>query len=233
MRHLMLAALLLSTSCLAGTSLPDGPHVVASGEGKVTVAPDMATITLTAKYRNADASAAKRQVDQGVNALLKLAPDFGIGPKDVTAADLSLHESFTEDGDRRTPNGFVASREVTVDLRTLGKLSAFLDAAVAAGVNEVNNVDFTSSRKDALRLQARAKAVANAREEAAGLATAFGASVGPVYSINSASSGIVGGYGANTLDRMEVTGSRIDAGQYLQPTVDYTEHVSAVFELRR
>ena len=134
MRHFMLAALLLSTPCLAGTSLPDGPHVVTSGDGKVTVAPDMATITLTAKYRNADASAAKRQVDQGVNALLKLAPDFGIGPKDVTAADLSLHESFTEDGDRRTPNGFVASREVTVDLRTLGKLSAFLDAAVAAGV---------------------------------------------------------------------------------------------------
>lgn len=233
MRHFMLAALLLSTPCLAGTALPDGPHVVASGDGKVTVAPDMATITLTAKNRNADASVAKRLVDQAVNALLKIAPGFGIGPKDVTAADLSLRESFTEDGDRRTPNGLVASREVTVDLRTLSKLAAFLDAAVAAGVNEVDNVDFASSHKDALRLQARTNAVANAREQAAGLATAFGASLGPVYSINSASSGIVGGYGATTLDRVEVTGSRINVGQYLQPTVDYTEHVSAVFELRR
>ena len=82
-------------------------------------------------------------------------------------------------------------------------------------------------------MEARSKAVADAREKAGGLATAFGTTLGPVYSINSVNSSVADGYGsANTLDRIEVTGSRINK-RYLQPTVDYTERVSAVFELKR
>ncbi|MEN1928431.1 hypothetical protein WCE37_05425 [Luteimonas sp. MJ250] len=41
------------------------------------------------------------------------------------------------------------------------------------------------------------------------------------------------GYGNTTRDRIEVTGSRIDSGRYLQPTIDFTERVSAVFEIKR
>ncbi len=40
------------------------------------------------------------------------------------------------------------------------------------------------------------------------------------------------GYGG-TLDRIVVTGSRIEPAGYLQPTVDFTERVAAVFELQR
>lgn len=77
-------------------------------------------------------------------------------------------------------------------------------------------------------------AIADAREKAGGLAAAFGGALGPVYSINSVRSGIDDGYGeATTLDRVMVTGSRIQRPAYLQPTVEYTEPVSAVFELKR
>lgn len=64
MRAMLLATLLLTGPCLAGSPLPDSPHLVASGEGKVTVAPDLATITLTAQYRNPVAATAKQSVDQ-------------------------------------------------------------------------------------------------------------------------------------------------------------------------
>ena len=73
----------------------------------------------------------------------------------------------------------------------------------------------------------------DAREKASGLATAFGGALGPVYSINSVRSGSDDGYGGTTLDRVEVTGSRIQRSSYLQPTVEYMERVSAVFELKR
>ncbi|MFC3270271.1 SIMPL domain-containing protein [Vulcaniibacterium thermophilum] len=97
----------------------------------------------------------------------------------------------------------------------------------------MDNVAFESSREPELRRQARDKAIADAREKANGLATAFGAALGPVYSINSLRSGFDDGYGATTLDRVEVTGSRLRRPAYLQPTVEYTERVSAVFELKR
>jgi hypothetical protein len=234
MRILIGALLLVATPCLAGTPLPDAPHVVAGGEGRVTVAPDLATVSLHAKYRNANPALAKQAVDRGIAALLRIAPDFGLDEKDITAGDLSLSEDVRyDDNDRRVSNGFVADREVSLKLHQLDRLGDLLDAVVAAGVNEVDDVSFESSRKDALRMEARSKAVADAREKAGGLATAFGATLGPVYSINSVNSSVADGYGsANALDRIEVTGSRINK-HYLQPTVDYTERVSAVFELKR
>ena len=234
MRTLLISTLLLATPCFAGTPLPDAPHVVASGEGKATVAPDLATISLQATYSNADPAVAKQKVDRAVENLLEIAPSFGVAPEDITASDLSLAEDIDYDDDRRrVSNGFNANRELVVTLHQLDRLGAFLDAAVAAGVNEIENVAFESSRKDALRLEARAKAVADAREKAAGLAQSFGSTIGPVYSINSVNSTLADGYGGTTLDRVTVTGSRINRGRYLQPTVDYTERVSAVFELKR
>jgi uncharacterized protein len=225
---------LLSAPCLAGTALPDAPHVVTNGEGKATAKPDLARVTVSAQYRNANAASAKQSVDRGVEGFLKLAPGFGLAPDDITASDVSVSEDIQyDDHERRTSNGFVAKRDIKVKLRDLGKLSALLDAALAAGLTEIENVAFESSHEPELRREARDKAIADAREKASGLATAFGGALGPVYSINSVRSGIDDGYGATTLDRIEVTGTRIQRSSYLQPTVEYMERVSAVFELKR
>jgi uncharacterized protein YggE len=229
-----LALACFAAPCLAGTSLPDAPHVVAGGEGKATAKPDLARVTLSAQYRNANAASAKQSVDRGVEGFLKLAPEFGLNPDDITASDVSVSEDVQyDDHDRRTSNGFVANREIRIKLRSLDKLGALLDAALAAGITEIENVAFESSREPELRREARDKAIADAREKASGLATAFGGALGPVYSINSIRSGVDDGYGATTLDRVEVTGSRIQRSAYLQPTVEYSERVSAVFELKR
>ncbi|HVI25339.1 MAG TPA: SIMPL domain-containing protein [Xanthomonadaceae bacterium] len=234
MRFLLLTALLLAGSAVAGTPLPDAPHVMSSGEGKVSVAPDLARVTLTASYRNTAPAAAKQSVDRSIEAFLDLAPRFALQPSQVRAADLSVSEDIDYDErDRKVSNGFVATRQVTVELRDLARLGEFLDAALAAGVNEVDNIQFESSRAEALRAEAREKAVAQAREKASGLAQAFGAALGPVYSINSLGSFNSDGYGANSLDRIEVTGSRVHRSRYVQPTVEYSERVSAVFELKR
>jgi uncharacterized protein YggE len=232
MRPALHALLLAAAPAFAGTPLPDAPHVTATGEGKVSVAPDIARIKLTARYRNASAAAAKQAVDRSVDAFLDLAPRFGLEPAQVTAGDLSVSEDVDrDDNGRRISSGFVATREITVELRQLARLGEFLDAALASGVNEVDDIAFESSRADALRAEARAKAVADAREKAGGLAKAFGVALGPVYSINSLNSSYADRYGEQ-LDRVVVTGSR-GRSRYVQPTVDYSERVATVFELKR
>ena len=236
MRPWLIATLLplLSATAFAGTPLPDAPHVVVQGEGLVSVAPDSATVSMVARHRSADAGTAKRVVDRAVEALLKVAPDFDVAPDDITASDLALREEVDyDDNDRRLPPAHVASREVKVRLDDLDRLGAWLDAALAAGFSGVSDVTFKSSKEASLREDARARAVADAREKAAGLAVAFGGRLGPVYSINSLNSRQSDGYGNTTLDRIEVTGSRMDSGRYLQPTIDFTERVSAVFEISR
>lgn len=232
MRPALLALLLAAAPAFAGTPLPDAPHVTATGEGKVSVAPDTARIKMSAVYRNASAAAAKQAVDRSVDAFLDLAPRFGLEPAQVTAGDLSVSEDVNrDDNGRKISSGFVATREITVELRQLTRLGEFLDAALASGLNEVDGIAFESSRADALRAEARAKAVADAREKAGGLAQAFGVALGPVYSINSLNSSFADRYGEQ-LDRVTVSGSRVHS-RYVQPTVDYSERVATVFELKR
>lgn len=236
MRQWMLAALLLSLApaAIAGTPLPDAPHVVVQGEGEVSVAPDAAIISMVARHRASNPSEAKRMVDRAVDALLKVAPGFDVAPDDITASDLALREDINyDDNDRPLPPAHVASREVKVRLDDLDTLGAYMDAALAAGFTNISDVTFKSSKEASLRKEARARAVADAREKATGLATAFGGNLGPVYSINSVNSVQAHGYGNTTLDRIQVTGTRMDSGRYLQPTIDFTERVSAVFEISR
>ncbi|MGY0632753.1 SIMPL domain-containing protein [Luteimonas sp. A478] len=236
MRRWILAALLsLSFStALAGTPLPDAPHVVVHGEGLVSVAPDSVLVTMVARQRLADGGEAKRVVDRAVSALLELAPHFDVADDDMSASDLSLREEVEFDSnDRRLPPAYVASREVKVRLDDLERLGAWIDAALAAGFTDVGEVSFKSSQEARLREQARTHAVADAREKAGSLAEAFGGGLGPVYSINSLNSMQAQGYGNTMLDRVTVTGSRLDSGRYLQPRIDFTERVSAVFEIRR
>lgn len=225
---------LSSVAAFAGTPLPEAPHVVVHGEGKVSVAPDTVIVTMVATHRSTDAAEAKRVVDRAVNALLDIAPRFDVKPDNVSASDLALHEDVDYDeDDRRLPVAHVATREVKVQLDDLERLGPWTDAALAAGFSSISDIRFESTREATLREDARARAVADAKEKAAGLASAFGGRLGPVYSINSLDSMLSHGYGNTSLNRIVVTGSRVDTGRYLEPKIDVTERVSAVFEIVR
>lgn len=237
MRTWMIATLLALSpaAAVAGTPLPDAPHVVVQGEGLVSVAPDSATVSMVARHRSTSAAEAKRVVDRAVDALLEAAPGFDIDSDDISASDLVLHEDqdYDDEGRRLLPVEHLATREVKVRLEDLDRLGEWMDAALAAGFTNVSDVSFKSSQEARLREDARKQAVADAREKARGLAVAFGGRLGPVYSINSLNSMQAHGYGNTSLDRVVVTGSRIERGRYLEPKIDFTERVSAVFEISR
>lgn len=233
MRPCLLAVLLLSAPAFAGTPFPDAPHVVATGNGEVTVPPDEATVILTVDIHDPDAARAKQAVDRAINAVLALAPRYGADPKDVTAEDLTLSEDTdTDRNGRRTSNGFESEREIRVKLHDLDRVSDFIDAALAGGMTRIDSIEASSSRAKALEQQARAKAADDAKAQATDLASALGARLGAVYSIDSVDAERSHRYGGD-LDRIEVTGSKIKTGRYLQPLVRYSAQVSVVFELKR
>lgn len=229
----LLLAMAASTA-MAGTPLPDGPHIVVSGEGKATVKPDSAQVRVRFEQRAEQPLPAKQTVDRQVNALLAGTGRFGIAESDIRASDLSVSEDVVFDkSDRRVSNGHVAERSVSVVLNDLERLNEFLDFCLSAGASDISQVSFESTRAADLRTEAKRKAVANAREKGEEMALAFGARLGRVYSIDSVNSRFANGWGAVPLSGIQVTGSRLGSGRYLQPTVDYSESVNAVFELVR
>lgn len=234
MRLVVAVLLLTCMEAYAGTPLPNGPHVVVKGEAKVSAEPDSVRIRFDFEQHAPLPLPAKHAVDEAVNRLLAKTAAYGIDEADVTASDLDTSEDVTHTDDgKRVSNGFVADRSVTVLLKHVDRLDALLDDALAAGARSIGEVFFQSTEAAALRERARREAIDEAKAKAANMAGAFDASLGPVYSIDSIHSQFAGGYGATELDRVEVTGTRGSSGRYLRPTVEYSETVNAVFELKR
>lgn len=239
MRMIAMAGLLAVAGAVnAGTPLPDGPHVVTSGEGKVSVAPDMVRIVLSVSKRDPVAANAKRAVDAAVNGYLEVLKRNRIAETDVSASAISVNEDYDWENDRKVSRGFRGSRNVSVQLRDVSKLNALMDSGLAAGMNRIDSVNFESSREDALRQEARRKAAAQSRERATELAVAYGATLGRIYSINSVGSSMVNRYGRE-LGTVTVTATALNApgvvstGQYLAPTIEFNENVQVVFDLQR
>ena len=236
MLSIAVSATALSTApAMADTPLPDGPHVVANGSGKVVAAPDMAEISVSVNVNDPASTRAKARVDDAVNRFLAELDRQGVAAADIEASDLALNEDVdTNDDGRRVSNGYNARRAVAFKLRDLSKFNALLDAALAAGMNRFSNADFTSSRADALRAEARAKAAADATSRARELAAGFNARLGSVYSINSANSDLSSRfrYGQGSLDSVSVTGSAAAPGRYLKPEIEFSESVTAVFTIQ-
>jgi hypothetical protein len=130
-----------------------------SAHGETEVTPDRATVTLgvqTTAPTAAQAMAANAGQMTAVFASLRKA---GIADRDIRTSNLSLNAQYSYVQDKPpTLTGYQASNDVTVIVNDLSRLGAVVDAATAAGVNQINGVGFglkdPSAAEDAARLAA-------------------------------------------------------------------------------
>jgi uncharacterized protein len=192
-RKIWLAAVLSA----AFTSLPAfaaddaRPRTVSvAGTGEVAAEPDLAQVTLGVEARKPVLADARSEVSATVERVLALCKSLGIDPKRINATRVQIQPeySWNEKDRKRVLLGYLVSRQVQVELRDLELLGTLLERAVDAGVNQVNDPVLGSSRRKDLERDALAKAVEDARLNADTLARAAGASLGPVRTLNGATS---------------------------------------------
>ncbi|MGK4006229.1 SIMPL domain-containing protein [Sorangium sp. So ce1036] len=116
------------------------------------------------------------------------APPAGRGPKAAPAQKPAAPPPAPPDlaPAQPAPPRYVyrVSNTVTATIRNLAQVGAVLDAAVAAGANNVWGVSFGLDNTDPLEAQAREKAIADARARAEALARLQGVPLGPVVAIS-------------------------------------------------
>ena len=230
MKRIALAAvLLLAAAAIAGVARPEGAHAVdaaptttdsitVSGTGTASGVPTSATFSFGVDSRAASAKAAlatnAREMRQ-VIAAVKSA-----GGRQVGTQSVSVSQSFDQNG---APNGFAASNAVsaTVDVDRAG---ALIDAAVAAGANQVNGPSLSLADLGALDRQALMAAVADARLSAEALAAAAGRTLGKVTTVVESSADVPVPMAAKAVS--SDAGTPIEAGSQ-----DTTAQVTVTFAL--
>lgn len=231
MGRIILLALLLTFAPLAATADEgaDQRTVSASGQARISTAPDMATIRMGVEARRDSVEQARNEVSAVVARFLDLAREMGIPDNRVATASAQVNPDYQWDPQTREKKllGYRVTRHITVDLRDLEKLGALMERSMAIGINEVNPPAFASSRRDAIERDALAAAATDARTRAGVLAGSLGAELGPVRSIQSHGR-------VEPVARMEMMAAdaRSSGEQTYRPgEIIITAHVSATFDL--
>lgn len=182
----LLILTLLASPALALAQATD--RVVAvSGSGEVEVEPDRAVVTVGVEAHNPALQSAQQQVNTIVERFLALCDQLHIPREQVKSSNANVQAEYdwNEVNRERRMIGYVVTRQIEVDLRQLETLGPLMERAVNAGVNQVSPPQLGTSRADALRREALAKATDDARLAAEAMAKTLGARVGKVRRIAS------------------------------------------------
>lgn len=174
------AAMLTFTPAVVGAEGVQ-PQITVTGEGTVSVTPDMARITLGVVQQADTAADAMDAMSEAMRAVLAQLAEAGVDPKHIQTANLRLDQQYDHSSNgTATPGGYAAYADVQVAVYDLEKLGTILDAAVRDGANQMNGLQFDVADRAPVLTAARQAAVADARAKADVYSAAAGVTLGPV-----------------------------------------------------
>ena len=189
MRTLLLLTLLVSfVACAIGTPDPaladQARTIVVSGNGETSARPDMANLSFAIEVHAKSATeAASRNaaVAQKVTDALKAK----LGDKGkVSTGGYSLVPDYQQrqsGGENMAVIvGYNAQNTISVETPAMDLLGELIDAAIAAGANRVNALEFTLKNDTKARGEALADASRDAQQQAQALAASLGVRLGRV-----------------------------------------------------
>ncbi len=182
------AVALFAAPALAESDIPSAISV--TGEATISVPPDLAQIDAGVA---SDAKTAREASDANNAAMSKVLialKGANIDEKDYQTSRLWLQPQYAPNRPGLSASGpsaivgYRASNRVTIKLRDVAKVASVIDTLVAAGANDIGNINFSVSQASKLLDEAREKAVADARRKAEIYAKAAGVTLGAPLSIS-------------------------------------------------
>lgn len=166
--------------------------ITVTGTGHAEIAPDRATLQVSIVARHKTVAAAQAEAASVAARILELTDDMDIerSKVDTTGASVRPDYRWNRSTEQQELIGYIAERQMSIEIEDLDKLGALVEGAVEAGVNQVMPPQLDSSkRRDAYRQALRA-AAEDARLNAEQLADALDATLGGVIRIDASQGGM-------------------------------------------
>ena len=174
-----------------GAGLAAANTISVNGEGEVFAVPDIATFSVTVQEEAKEVQDAQEVATEKGNGIIAYLKEQGIEEKDIKTTDYSVYPQYdytrevcptsSPDGfptpcvsGKQVLRGYQVSQTLTVKVRDTEKAGALLAGVGELGATNVSGLSFTVDDDDALRAEARGKAIEDARVKAAELAKQLG-----------------------------------------------------------
>jgi uncharacterized protein YggE len=162
--------------------------IAMTAEGKVSAAPDLATITVGVLSNADSAKAAQQDATTKTNQIVDYVKKQGVKSEDITTSNFSVYPNYNYANGKNEISGYQANQTVTVKIHDVDKstevVDKVLDGAVANGGNQVQGVYFSFNDPDNLKQEARKQAIEKAKQKAQELASQTGLKVGKIVGIS-------------------------------------------------
>lgn len=171
---------------LSVISQQKGEPFIVTGEGKVSVTPDIAIVNLGIEENGVSLKQVQDSVNKKSKTLVDSLKKLGIGEKDIKTTSYNVYPQY----DYTVPNsritGYQVSTSYEVTIKDFDKVNDVLVQATTAGANTTGGISFevNEETKSKKLQEAREEAVAKAKEKAEGLARAAGISLGKIINVS-------------------------------------------------
>ena len=192
-KNLLLAvslALVVATvglyGCSGGASLTELPSslevnlgsqqegIWVTGQGKVTVVPDIAVLRLGIEAQEATVAEAQTKASEAMNKVMTALTDSGVMEKDIQTQYFSIRQvtKWDREKEEEIVVGYRVTNMVIAKIRDIDKAGSIIDAVVEAGgdLTRINSLGFSVDDPSAYYEEARGKAMADAKAKAEQLA---------------------------------------------------------------
>jgi len=175
-----------------------------SGTGKVTVTPDIAMLQLGIEAQEASVSEAQSKASEAMDKVMVALTDNGVAEKDIQTRYFRIRQRTRWDDQQQMEVviGYRVTNQVVAKIRDMEKVGGIIDVVVAAGgdYTRINNLNFSVDDPSIYYVEAREKAMADAKDKAEQIASLAGMKLGePTYISESAVGPVYEGmvYGLN------------------------------------
>ncbi len=163
-------------------------NMAVSGNAELSVSPDQAEVyinVVSEALTAGEAQTANKEISNKVIAALK---NLGIDEKNIETSNyyLSKKQEWEYKEQKYTEKGYILTHTLKVTTTDVQNVGKFVDAAVGAGANGIDRINFglTKATEKDVRAQALVKATQAAKEKAQSLAETAGVKLGKVTGIS-------------------------------------------------
>jgi len=183
-------------------------QITVSGEGKVYAKPDVALISLGVTTQATTVADVTKANTDKMNTVIEAVKKLGVVDKDIQTTNYSLTPVYDNynyliptavptgggvsgsAGGSMMPirsstklTGYKLEQDIQVKIRDFAKVGDILSQSTAVGANLVGDLQFTIDNPEQFKQQARAKAIAKAKENAQNLSKESGINLGKLINV--------------------------------------------------
>ncbi len=193
--------------------------ITVTGTGEVYATPDIGLVDMSVVTQDKDVSKATDENSQKMNGIISYIKGAGVEEKDIKTIGFNISPvySYEQRTGKRNLDGYQVSQTLEVKIRDLSKVGDIISNATSLGANDVSSLSFTVDNDDAVKEEAKALAIKDARDKAKTLEKELGIKLGKItnFSEGTYPSPIYSSYGVGgaEMKAMSSVAPSIETGQ--------------------